>query len=90
MLPELWLIPSWAPVNIGRTWCHSRQIYLPMSYCYAKRIRAPEDDLIRALRKELYIQPYEEIDWKQARTTIAPVDIYAPHHKLLDVANGLC
>jgi lanosterol synthase len=61
-----------------------------MSYCYGTRLQAdPNDPLIQQLRQELYCQPYEEIDWSEVRNTVAPVDVYAPHHWLLDVANSV-
>ena len=87
LLPELWLLPYAAPIHPARLWCHARQIYLPMSYCYGRRLVAQETELIYQLRRELYCQPYEEIDWVGARDAVADVDVYAPHHKLLDLSN---
>ena len=58
-----------------------------MSYCYAHRIKVAETELIRQLRRELYVEPYHQIQWSKARDAVAKVDCYAPHHKLLDVAN---
>nr|XP_006825099.1 PREDICTED: lanosterol synthase-like [Saccoglossus kowalevskii] len=51
LLPEMWLFPKWVPAHPSTLWCHCRQVYLPMSYCYATRLTAQEDDLIRSLRK---------------------------------------
>lgn len=45
------LLPTWFPVHPSRLWCHCRQVYLPMSYCYARRLSAEEDELIRSLRQ---------------------------------------
>lgn len=45
------LLPTWFPAHPSRLWCHCRQVYLPMSYCYAKRLSAEEDELIRSLRQ---------------------------------------
>lgn len=59
-----------------------------MSYCYAHRLRAEETELILQLRSELYTESYATIDWSKARNAVAKVDAYAPHHWLLDVANG--
>jgi lanosterol synthase len=87
LLPELWLLPYWVPCHPGRMWCHARQIYLPMSYCYAHRLQVAESELTRQLRDELYTTPYDSVDWKAARDAVTPVDSYAPHHPLLDVAN---
>lgn len=83
------LLPYWVPFHPGRMWCHCRQIYLPMSYCYAHRLKAEETELIRQLRTELYTDKYENLDWVAARNQVAKVDCYAPHHVLLDIANGL-
>lgn len=43
--------------------------------------------MILQLRSEIYSEPYASIDWLKARDAVAPVDVYAPHHKLLDYAN---
>jgi lanosterol synthase len=85
--PELWLVPQVLPFHPSRIWCHSRQIYLPMSYVYAHRISAEENELVRQLRVELYDCDYESIDWIAARDKVAAIDAYAPHHWLLDYAN---
>lgn len=45
------LLPQWFPAHPSTLWCHCRQVYLPMSYCYATRLSAGEDDLIRSLRQ---------------------------------------
>lgn len=34
---ELWLLPRWFPFHPWRMWCHSRMVYLPMSYLYSTR-----------------------------------------------------
>ncbi|ODQ50878.1 terpene synthase [Saitoella complicata NRRL Y-17804] len=87
--PELWLLPEWLPLHPWRWWIHTRAVYLPMGYLYAERFTHPLDDLTRSLREELYVQPYESINFSKHRNTIAPVDLYAPHTRLLDVANNL-
>lgn len=45
------LFPSWVPAHPSTLWCHCRQVYLPMSYCYAVRLSADEDPLILSLRQ---------------------------------------
>lgn len=45
------LFPRWVPAHPSTLWCHCRQVYLPMSYCYAIRLSAEEDPLIRSLRQ---------------------------------------
>ncbi|MBI4704453.1 MAG: terpene cyclase/mutase family protein [Deltaproteobacteria bacterium] len=88
ILPELWLLPPWAPVHPGRLWCHCRQVYLPMAYLYAMRAAMPEDDLVRQLRGELYDEPYERIDFGAHRDTLAPGDRYLPASLPLRLAQG--
>lgn len=78
LFPELWLLPKAWPIHPSKYWSHCRLVYLPMSYCYANRITAPENDLIRELRTELYPQPYEAIDWKKARYECHISDRYFP------------
>ena len=60
LFPEMWTLPSWIPVHPSKLWCHCRQVYLPMAYCYGARIRADETDLIRELRK---VEHWLIIDW---------------------------
>ncbi|XP_041119674.1 lanosterol synthase [Polyodon spathula] len=86
LLPEMWLFPSWMPAHPSTLWCHCRQVYLPMSYCYAVRLTADEDELVRSLRQELYVQDYSTIDWPAQRNNVAACDIYTPHSKLLTTA----
>ncbi|KAM9009819.1 lanosterol synthase [Ara ararauna] len=89
LLPEMWLLPTWFPAHPSRLWCHCRQVYLPMSYCYAKRLSAEEDELIRSLRQELYVQDYASIDWPAQRNNVAACDVYTPHSWLLGVAYAI-
>ncbi|XP_043916484.1 lanosterol synthase isoform X1 [Protopterus annectens] len=79
LFPEMWLFPTWMPAHPSTIWCHCRQVYLPMSYCYAARLKAKEDDLILSLRQELYVQDYGSIDWPKQRNNVAACDIYTPH-----------
>ncbi|KAM6261018.1 lanosterol synthase isoform 1-T1 [Spheniscus humboldti] len=89
LLPEMWLLPTWFPAHPSRLWCHCRQVYLPMSYCYATRLSAEEDELIRSLRQELYVQDYASIDWPAQRNNVAACDVYTPHSWLLGVAYAI-
>ena len=45
------LFPDWVPAHPSTLWCHCRQVYLPMSYCYAIRLSAKEDPLVQSLRQ---------------------------------------
>ena len=92
LMPEIWLLPKWLPFHPSRYWCHSRMVYLPMSYCYGHRVVMEETPLIRLLRSELYEQPYTSINWKNARDKCCEKDIYCPQlpvlrvlHKILNV-----
>nr|XP_015797352.2 lanosterol synthase [Nothobranchius furzeri] len=86
LLPEMWLLPTWMPAHPSTLWCHCRQVYLPMSYCYAVRLSAEEDPLILSLRQELYVEDYSSIDWPAQRNNVSSCDLYTPHSTLLNVA----
>ncbi|XP_061698443.1 lanosterol synthase isoform X2 [Syngnathoides biaculeatus] len=86
LLPEMWLFPTWLPAHPSTLWCHCRQVYLPMSFCYAVRLVAEEDALVLSLRQELYIQEYASIDWPAQRNNVSACDMYTPHSTLLTVA----
>uniref|UniRef100_A0A8C4W632 Terpene cyclase/mutase family member n=1 Tax=Gopherus evgoodei TaxID=1825980 RepID=A0A8C4W632_9SAUR len=89
LFPELWLLPAWMPAHPSTLWCHCRQVYLPMSYCYATRLTAEEDELVQSLRQELYVQDYASIDWPAQRNNVAACDLYTPHSWLLTLANAI-
>ncbi|CAG7969458.1 unnamed protein product [Penicillium nalgiovense] len=76
--PEAWLLPDWVPLAPWRWWVHIRQVFLPMSWIWSKRWTAPETDVIRALRRELFVQSWESVDWAAHRNNIAPTDNYHP------------
>lgn len=85
LAPELWLLPYFLPVHPGRMWCHCRMIYLPMSYLYGKRFVGPIHSTVSALRRELYNDPYHQIDWNKARNLCAKEDLYYPHPLIQDI-----
>ena len=87
LFPEMWLLPKWLPVHPWRYWCHCRLVYLPMAYCYAQRLKMPEDDLIRSLRAEIYCQDYEAINWSQQRDSICKTDVYTAQSVVLKLLN---
>lgn len=86
--PELWLLPSALPFHPGNMWCHTRMVYLPMSYLYGKKYCAPVDDLILSLREELYNIPYDQIDWPHQKNAVAQVDLYCPVSGLMNFLNS--
>jgi hypothetical protein len=87
--PEFWLLPYWLPLHPGRWWCHCRMVYLPMGYIYGRRASPPLSPLLAALRKELYVQDYDSIDWPKQRNNVSPLDIYTQHSKVIDFIHGM-
>lgn len=85
--PEIWLLPDWVPFAPWRWWIHMRQVFLPMGYIWDKKWTCEETDVIRALRQELFVEPWEEIDWAGNRNTICPRDNYHPKSWLLNTLN---
>jgi lanosterol synthase len=85
--PELWLLPDWVPIAPWRWWIHIRQVFLSMSYIYSKQWTCEETDLTRALRQELFAEPWDTIDWAGHRNSIADLDNYHPKSWLLNTAN---
>eukprot|EP01062_Namystynia_karyoxenos_P065876 TRINITY_DN59926_c0_g1_i1.p1 TRINITY_DN59926_c0_g1~~TRINITY_DN59926_c0_g1_i1.p1 ORF type:complete len:879 (+),score=260.95 TRINITY_DN59926_c0_g1_i1:73-2637(+) len=85
--PELWLLPQWCPLFPGNLWCHTRMVYLPMSYLYGRRWRAPETPLLKELRADLFpCVPYDKVDWGAAAYQTADTDCVNPVHWLADAA----
>ncbi|XP_048494951.1 lupeol synthase isoform X1 [Beta vulgaris subsp. vulgaris] len=88
MPPEFWLLPKISPMHPGKMLCYCRLVYMPMSYLYGKRFVGPITSLILSLRRELYIQPYNEINWNNARNSCAKEDLYYPHPLMQDMVWG--
>jgi squalene/oxidosqualene cyclase-like protein len=84
--PETWLLPEWLPVHPGRMWCHSRMVYLPMAWLYGRRSQVPLDESLRALRAEIYNEPYDQIRWRRSRRCVHATDAYVPHAPVLRAA----
>jgi len=87
--PELWLLPEALPAHPSRFWCHSRMVYLPMSYLYGLQAQAPLSPLLRELRREIFCDPYEGVDWRATQTRCAPSDVYTPLSRTYRVFNRL-
>ena len=47
------LIPEALPIHPHRWWIQTRVVFIPMSYLYGVKFKAPEDDLILSLREVL-------------------------------------
>ena len=70
-----------------------------MSYLYGIRFVGEISPIILALRqvrelssatlirKEIYTQPYDTIRFSQNRNNVHPLDMYCPHHPMLNVLN---
>lgn len=87
LFPELWATPEWLPVHPWRWWCHCRMVYLPMAYIYGSRFVGPITPLVKELRRELFCEPWETINWPSIRSYVAPIDVYYPQTALLKVMN---
>lgn len=85
--PELWILPEALPIHPSRLWCHTRMVYLPMSYLYGRRVQMPVDARVSAIRAELYDRPYDRIDWAAARERVAEGDNYTPTSDVMRAAN---
>ncbi|EEC83118.1 hypothetical protein OsI_28277 [Oryza sativa Indica Group] len=76
--PELFLLPSFVPIQPGRLWSHFRMALFPCLIVW-KKVVGPITRLVISLREELHIHPYKKIDWKEARKLCAKEDAYNPH-----------
>ncbi|RVW23142.1 Beta-amyrin synthase [Vitis vinifera] len=85
MPPEFWLFPSRLPMHPAKMWCYCRMVYMPMSYLYGKRFVGPITTLVLELREELFLQPYNEINWRKVRHLCAKEDLYYPHPLIQDL-----
>lgn len=89
LLPELWLLPPSAPVHPSRFWCHTRAVFLPMSYLYGIKAQGPVTPLVEALRSELYLEPYASIRWEKLRGEVFAADVYSPPTRALAAMNRI-
>ena len=88
---EMWLFPYWFPLHPGKMWCHCRMVYLPMCYLYCTRFQADvtDDIVLQSLRKELFIEDYNTIDWANTRHLICEYDNYSKVHWLMKFLHWL-
>jgi len=56
-----------------------------MCYIYGKRFVGRITPLVLELRKEIFNDPYNEIDWDKVRNICAKEDLYRPHPFVQDV-----
>ncbi|MGC4122759.1 MAG: prenyltransferase/squalene oxidase repeat-containing protein [Myxococcales bacterium] len=78
MPPEIWLLPDWSPVHPRRMYNHTRMIYLGIGYLYGRRFTGKLTPVIQELRRELYDEPFERIDFAAHRHDLAATDVYDP------------
>ncbi|KAG2330371.1 hypothetical protein Bca4012_020038 [Brassica carinata] len=83
--PEFWMLPSSSPFNGGSLWIYFRDLFMAVSYLYGKKFVATPTPLTAQLREELYPQPYNKINWSQARHLCAKEDLYCPQSFVQDV-----
>ena len=87
--PELWLLPDWVPIAPWRWWIHIRQVFCAMSFVWSKRWSYKTTPLILQLRQELFVEPYDSIDWAAHRNSIHDRDNYHPKTWVLNTINWL-
>lgn len=83
VIPELWALPRALPVHPWRYYCHTRMIYMAMATLYAERFQAPVSPIIEELRRELFPQGWDRVDFRAARKRLRPDDLFAPPSALL-------
>jgi lanosterol synthase len=64
-----------------------RQVFLPMGFIWSKGWSYPPTRLTMALRRELFVEPYESIDFQSHRNSISPRDNYHPKTWILNTLN---
>jgi squalene/oxidosqualene cyclase-like protein len=75
--PELFTLPDWIPFHPRRWYCHTRYIYLGMSYLSGRGFSVDLGPVKDALRSELYDVPYDTIDFAKHRGEVAASDLHA-------------
>ncbi len=76
--PEMFILPKSLPFHPHRYYCHTRLIYLGMSYIYGSRARADLGPITAELRRELYARSYDSINFAAYRHELAATDVYIP------------
>lgn len=84
--PELFLLPRWSPVHPDQLYCHTRYIYLAISFLYGMRARTDLGAIGAELRCELYGSGYAGIDFAAHRHDIAASDLYVEPSRALRIA----
>ena len=74
ILPEVWALPSRVPIHPANYYCHTRSIYLGLAVLYAQRSVASYATVLGELRAELYVDRYEDINFRSLVTDIREED----------------
>ncbi len=74
--PELFLLPSSAPMHPDNYYCHTRYIYLGIAYLYGRRFSFDLGAITDELRGELYGREWAQIDFAAHRHEIAATDLF--------------
>ena len=79
-------MPARSPVRPDHLYCHTRYIYLAISFLYGLRFRGELGPIVTELQRELYPKPYLAIDFAAHRHDIARSDLYAAPSRALRAA----
>ncbi len=84
--PELFLLPDAVPLHPNNYYCHTRYIYLGIAFLYGKRFRVELGPIADELKRELYDEPYDEVDFAAHRHELAPSDVHVRPSRPLRLA----
>ncbi len=90
LLPEVWALPKWFPLHPSNFYCHTRLIYTAMAYIYGQKFQRPLDGTSEALRRELFPQGYENVNFGRAAGSLRSEEVYAPPSPLLKAGYFAC
>ncbi|MBM4375587.1 MAG: FAD-dependent monooxygenase [Deltaproteobacteria bacterium] len=89
VLPELWALPRSLPIHPSRYYCHTRLIYLGMACLHGETFSLGDDTLVAALRRELFPEGYDAVDFGAARRALREAEIYTPPSRALELGYEL-
>eukprot|EP00039_Didymoeca_costata_P000295 m.45021 g.45021 ORF g.45021 m.45021 type:complete len:725 (+) comp10173_c0_seq4:117-2291(+) len=90
LFPEMVLLPRAFPLHTCRLWSYCRTVYMPMSYIYGRKFVGSITPLVKELREELILEPYDQVNWPSVRNFVAEEDLYTPHTWALDLFFSAC
>jgi lanosterol synthase len=77
--PEMWLLPEWLPIHPWRMYAEMRMAGQSLAFLASKRWTYQGDMyFIADLRKEVLVEPYENIVWASRRSDVSSVDCFEP------------